>query len=170
MRCRVYLAALILAGFMAVPAIAADLSGYSSGDYVSPQADFDGFYLGVQGGVLVGGASAGSLGIVAGVNFDINSIVSPGLEFQGDALLEGKTNYDFYMLGRAAVKLTNNVAAYGEAGPGWSRGIAGYAFGGGAEYAFTDQLSAKGEIQGLGDWGGGPQSARLQGGLLFHLK
>lgn len=133
--------------------------------------NFDGFYLGVQGGGQFGSPSSLTLGGVAGANFAIFDPVVAGLEFQADALpTSASTDYDFYALGRAGVVVTNDFMAYGEAGPGWSRGRFGYAFGAGGEYALSDVLSAKGEIQGIGNFGSGPFGTKIQGGLLFHMQ
>jgi outer membrane immunogenic protein len=133
--------------------------------------EFEGFYLGAQGGGIFGGMSAGSVGVVAGTNISVGEPVMAGLEFQADALLRGTgTTYDFYALGRLGVVISDSLLGYAEAGPGWAGGVFGYAFGGGGEYALTDSLSLKGEAQGLGDWGKGPSGARLQAGLLFHLR
>src|SRR6185437_14144253 len=133
--------------------------------------NFDGFYLGAQGGGEVGGLQAGSIGIVAGTNFTVCDPVIAGIEFQADALLKGGGNtYDFFALGRAGMLVSSNLVAYAEAGPGWTAGAGGYAFGGGAEYALTDVMSVKGEVQGVGNWGAAPTSAKVQAGLLFHLQ
>lgn len=145
---------------------------YSAAPAYNPAAfNFDGFYLGAQGGLGVGSLKAGSIGVVAGSNFTVSDPIIAGIEFQADALLKGGGNtYDFYALGRAGMVVTPDLMVYAEAGPGWSGGIGGYAFGGGAEYALTDVLSVKGEAQGLGNWGAGPSGAKLQAGLLFHLQ
>jgi outer membrane immunogenic protein len=145
---------------------------YSAAPAYNPAAfNFDGFYLGAQGGLGVGGLHAGSIGVVAGTNFTVSDPVIAGIEFQADALLKGGGNtYDFYALGRAGMVVNSDLMVYAEAGPGWSAGVGGYAFGGGAEYALTDVLSVKGEAQGLGNWGAGPSGAKLQAGLLFHLQ
>ena len=144
---------------------------YSAPPSYNPAAfNFDGFYLGAQGGGVVGGFQAGSIGVVAGSNFTVSDPVIAGIEFQADALLRGTGNtYDFYALGRLGVLVSSDLMAYAEAGPGWTAGVGGYAFGGGAEYALTDMLSVKGEVQGVGNWGAGPSGAKLQAGLLFHL-
>jgi hypothetical protein len=42
--------------------------------------------------------------------------------------------------------------------------------GGGGEYALTDSLSVKGEVQGIGAWGSGFGAAKVQAGLLFHFQ
>jgi outer membrane immunogenic protein len=134
--------------------------------------NFEGFYLGAQGGGVVGSYSAGSVGVVAGANFDLGNAIVAGGEFQGDWLFGGSstTTYDFYVLGRLGVQVTDSFLAYAEAGPGWSSNGSGYALGGGGEYALTDTMSVKGEVLGTGLWGGGLSSAKIQGGLLFHLQ
>jgi hypothetical protein len=133
--------------------------------------NFDGFYLGAQGGGQFGNPSSPTLGLVAGANFAVLDPVVAGLEFQGDVLpTTGNTAYDFYSLGRVGVVVTGDFMVYGEAGPGWSRGNFGYAIGAGGEYALSDVLSAKGEIQGIGNFGSSPFGTKIQGGVLFHMQ
>ena len=138
--------------------------------YNAAAFNFNGFYLGAQGGGTFGSASIGSLGVVAGSNFDISDPIIAGIEFQGDYLFNGSASYDFYALGRLGVVVTNNLLAYGELGTGWVGGTTNYAFGGGLEYALTDTLSIKGEALGTGAWGASPSATRIQAGLLFHLQ
>lgn len=165
------LAALVLCASVG-DAFAADAYGFGSASAYNPAAfNFNGFYLGVQGGGQFGNPSAGEVGLVAGANFAMADPIVAGLEFQSDALLTGAgTDYDFYALGRLGVVVTGDFMAYGELGPGWSRGNFGYALGAGGEYALSDVLSAKGEVQGIGNWGSGPFGTKIQGGLLFHIQ
>ena len=44
-----------------------------------------------------------------------------------------------------------------------------YAFGGGVELAMTDQLSVRGDLQGLGLFGATPSVGKATVGLLFHI-
>jgi outer membrane immunogenic protein len=134
--------------------------------------NFNGFYLGAQGGALLGSTSGGELGVVAGANFDIASTVVAGLEFQGDWLAGSSSTatYDFFVLGRLGVVVSDSFMAYADIGPGWIGGAGSYAVGGGGEYALTDALSVKGEVLGTGAWGASPSNAKVQAGLLFHLQ
>ena len=139
--------------------------------YNAAAFDFHGFYLGAQGGMTAGSLHSGSLGVVAGVNFDVADPVMAGIEFQGDWLpgSASSTTYDFFVLGRLGVNVTDNLMAYGDLGTGWIGGTGSYTFGGGAEYALTDQLAIKGEVLGVGAWGASPSAAKIQAGLIFHL-
>ncbi|MDR3470948.1 MAG: hypothetical protein P4M09_04555 [Devosia sp.] len=134
--------------------------------------NFNGFYLGAQGGGVLGSYQGGEIGVVAGANFDVASPIIAGLEFQGDWLpgSSSSTTYDFFILGRGGVLVSDSLMAYAEIGPGWIGGAQSYAFGGGGEYALTDVLSVKGEVLGVGAWGASPSSAKIQAGLLFHLQ
>lgn len=139
--------------------------------YSATSFNFDGFYLGVQGGGQFGDPAAAELGLAAGANFAVADPVVAGLEFQSDLLVTSSSkDFDFYALGRAGVVITSDFMAYGEVGPGWSRGNFGYLFGGGGEYALNNAVSVKGELQGIGKWGSGPFGTRVQGGLLFHMQ
>ena len=59
--------------------------------------------------------------------------------------------------------------AYVELGAGVAGGSGVYAFGAGVEMAMTDQLSIRGELQGLGPCGGSPSIGKANVGLMFHL-
>lgn len=172
MRVLAFVTTVALAGLAAGAAQAADAANMEQASPYDPGLfDFYSFYVGAQGGAVVGGDGAGQVGVVAGANFAVTDPVFVGVEFQGDAILRGGgTTYDFYTLGRAGVAVSGDLLAYAAAGPGWDGGTGGYAFGGGAEYALTSQTSLKGEAFGTGAWGGGPSHAKLQAGLLFHLQ
>jgi outer membrane immunogenic protein len=58
---------------------------------------------------------------------------------------------------------------YGDVGAGLMNGAAVYAFGGGVELALTEQLSVRGDLQGIGAFGGGPTTAKATAGLLWHI-
>lgn len=171
MQLRALLLGLTAAGLACGSASAFDVWQPNPATAYNPAAfNFDGFYLGAQGGGVIGGFSAGSIGVVAGSNFTITDPVVAGLEFQANALFGGPTtDYDFFVLGRLGVVVTPDLLAYGEIGPGWRAGTGGYAIGGGGEYALTDMLSVKGEVQGFGAWGAGPSNTKVQAGLVFHL-
>ncbi|HVW90975.1 MAG TPA: hypothetical protein VHB74_00055 [Devosia sp.] len=162
--------------FVAAVALCATLGAARAADYGSAYSptsfNFDGFYLGAQGGGQFGTPAAAELGLVAGANFAVADPVVAGLEFQSDMLLTSSSSrdFDFYALGRAGVVITSDFMAYGEVGPGWSRGNFGYLFGGGGEYALTNAVSVKGELQGIGNWGSSPFGTRVLGGVLFHMQ
>lgn len=146
-----------------VPAAAQDYGpyGYSAG------FDWDGFYAGVYGGGVPLGSGSWSAGAFAGVNVSIDSAVF-GVETQVGADLGDSTSLDALVLGKGGMAL-GDILVYGTAGTGLVHGEFGYAFGGGAEYAFTNSMSARGEILGLGAWGSGPSDARLTLGVAFHM-
>lgn len=173
MRLQALFAGIAVAGLAATGACAADILRMQPAPaYNSAAFNFDGFYLGAQGGGVVGGFSAGSIGVVAGANFSIADAVVAGAEFQADSLFNSSSSatYDFFALGRLGVVVTNDLLLYADAGPGWVGGAGSYAFGGGGEYAVTDVLSVKAEAFGVGAWNAGPSSAKLQAGLLFHMQ
>ena len=57
----------------------------------------------------------------------------------------------------------------GELGLGLVGSSSVWVVGGGAEMALTDQLAVRGELQGLGGFGGGIGVAKATGGLIWHL-
>jgi len=169
---RAVLFGLALVGLVPAVAEAADVLHMQPAGAYNPAAfNFNGFYLGAQGGALVSGYSGGSLGVVAGANFNVYDPVVLGIEFEGDYIPgSGGASYDFYILGRGGVVITNDLMAYGEIGPGWLGSQSSFAVGVGAEYAITDQLSIKGEVQRLSTFGSTPGATRVQAGLLFHIQ
>lgn len=170
MHIRALLAGLTLAGLAVPLAQAANLIHMQPAPaYNSAAFNFDGFYLGAQGGGVIGAFSAGSIGVVAGANFNVGGSVLAGVEFQGDALFNAAATYDFFALGRLGVVVTNDFMLYGDLGLGSIGGAGSYAFGGGGEYALSDQLSLKGEAIGTSNWGANPAAAKLQAGLVFHM-
>ena len=170
MRLQAFFAGAVVAGLAATGAHAANLINMQAAPaYNSAAFNFDGFYLGAQGGGELGGISAGSIGVVAGANFAVADPVIAGVEFQGDYYFNNATT-DFFVLGRLGTVVTNDLLIYAAAGPGWVAGTGSYAFGGGGEYGLTDALSIKGEAFGVGNWGAAPGGAKLQAGLLFHLQ
>jgi len=173
MRLQALFAGLAVAGLVATGAHAADLMNMQTAAAYNPAAfNFDGFYLGGQGGGELGGISAGTIGVVAGANFAVSDPVIAGAEFQADYYFNNSSTatYDFFALGRLGVVVTPDFLLYAAAGPGWVGGTGSYTFGGGGEYALTDSLSLKGEAFGVGNWSAAPSATKLQAGLLFHLQ
>ncbi|HVX80450.1 MAG TPA: hypothetical protein VHB23_03665 [Devosiaceae bacterium] len=174
MRIGAVLGGLALA-FLATSAQAADMyPPMQPAPAYNPAAfQFEGFYLGAQGaGILGGSLGSSSVGVVAGVNFSVDDPILAGVEFQGDWLMgsSASSTFDFFALGRGGVVVMPAFLAYGEVGTGWAAGNPSYLLGGGGEYALTDSLSVKGEVQGIGAWGSGFGAAKVQAGLLFHFQ
>ena len=168
------LAGAALAVSMASAASAADLliSGPADPIYSSSLFNFEGLYVGgTGGGALTGGSLYGTLGVVVGANFAITDGIIAGVEFQGDTYWGGGgyAAYDALALGRVGGFLSDNTMVYGDLGAGLLNGSAVYAFGGGVEMAMTDSLSVRGDVQGIGLFGGTPSVAKATVGLLWHL-
>lgn len=148
----------------AAPAAAQDYGPYGYGTGF----DWDGFYAGVYGGgVPMGDEASWSAGIFTGVNVAIDSAVF-GIEAQLGADIGSTMSMDALILGKGGMAL-GDMLVYGTAGTGIVQGNFGYAFGGGGEYAFTNTMSARAEVLGLGEWGSGPSDVRLALGVAFHL-
>jgi outer membrane immunogenic protein len=91
----------ILAGMTAAilsasSAQAADLlvGGFEGGVdpiYSSPLFNFEGFYVGATGGgaIVPGPGIVGTIGVVAGANFEVSDAILAGVEWQGDTLWNG---------------------------------------------------------------------------------
>ncbi len=165
------LAGTALAVLLSAPASAADLLGPLDPIYSSPLFNFEGLYVGIQGGgAMASGTPYGVLGVVVGSNFAITSGIIAGLEVQGDAYYNGGfTAYDALALGRLGGFLSDNTMVYGQLGAGFTNTSFVYALGAGVEMAMTDQLSVRGELQGLGGFGAFPSAAKATVGLLWHI-
>jgi outer membrane immunogenic protein len=155
----------------ATSASAADLLVTPDPIYDSPLFNFEGLYLGGTGGVALSGGVFGTLGGVAGANFAITDGIIVGGEFQFDTYWNGGgyAGYDALGLARVGGFLADNTMIYGDVGAGLMNGAPVYAFGGGVELALTDQLSARGDLQGIGAFGGVPTMAKATAGLLWHI-
>ena len=192
-------AALLSSGAMAadlfVPATPAPI-------YESAGFSWDGLYAGIEAGGLfnsntagvagggVGSAAAaglnqGVIGGIVGVNFTVADPIIVGIELQGDYVF-GQSGFDaglFLALARVGAVVTDQVMVYAAGGvgaishTGASSGV--YALGGGVEFAVTDNVSIRGEILGLGDFGAGApgegvgdqffDSAKATVGVFYHF-
>jgi outer membrane immunogenic protein len=163
------LAGAALAVSMAGGASAADLL-VPHPIYESPLLDFEGLYIGGTAGLGMGPGAFATLGGVAGANFAVTDGIIVGGEFQFDTFWNGGfVGYDALGLGRVGGFLADNTMIYGDLGAGIRNGAAVYALGGGVELALNDQLSVRGDIQGLGNFGAMPSTAKVTAGLLWHL-
>jgi outer membrane immunogenic protein len=165
------LAGAALAVLTASAAPAADLLTPVDPIYNSPLFDFEGLYVGgTGGGAYASGTLYGTLGVVVGANFAVTDGIIAGVEFQGDTYWNGGyAAYDALALGRLGGFVSDNAMIYGDLGAGVLNGAPVYAFGGGVELAMTEQLSVRGDLQGLGVFGGTPSVAKATVGLLFHV-
>jgi len=163
------LAALIA---LSAPAAAQDMFGSvgSAFGYNSGYTDFEGFYAGIYGGGFFAGEISGTLGGTVGMNFALTPQFYAGLEFQaGLTTVDREWGLEGLALLRGGVAVTPQVLAYAAAGAGNISGDGVYALGGGAEFALTDIMHVRGELLGIGEWGGGMNGARATVGLVWHL-
>jgi outer membrane immunogenic protein len=165
------LAGVALAVSMAGTAAAADLLVTPDPIYDSPLFDFEGLYVGGSAGGALSGTLSGVVGGVVGANFAITDGIIVGAEFQGDTYWNGGgfAGYDALGLARVGGFLADNTMIYGDLGGGVMNGAGVYALGGGVEVALTGQLSARGDLQGIGTFGSFPSTAKATAGLLWHL-
>jgi outer membrane immunogenic protein len=167
----ILLAGAALAVLTASAAPAADLLTPVDPIYESPLFDFEGLYVGgTAGGALASGSLYGTLGVVVGANFAVSDGIIAGIEFQGDTYWNGGfAAYDALALGRIGGFVADNAMLYGDLGVGLLNGAPSYALGGGVELAMNDQLSVRGDLQGIGVFGSTPSVAKATVGLLWHL-
>lgn len=146
--------------------------------------DWDGIYVGAQGGAQFGGDTNGVIGAFAGVNFDTGSGFIAGVEVNGDYVWNGDdfNAWEVLASGRGGVLVTDDVLVYGKAGVGYrdtnndgpAQG-ATYAFGGGVEVAAAASFTVRGEILGQGFFGndapkdGAPVAAKGTIGVAYHF-
>jgi len=169
--------------------------------YESAGFSWDGLYAGVEAGGIFDGNTAGAagggigfngfgttngvIGGIVGVNFTVADPIIIGLELQGDYQFgnAGTEAGLFLALARVGAVVTDQVLVYAAGGVGVtsqnaaSTGV--YALGGGVEFAVTDNVSIRGEVLGLGDFGNaapgqgaGDQffdSAKATVGVFYHF-
>jgi len=150
---------------------AADLLKPADQIYSSPLFNFEGLYAGVQGG---GGfhssGTYGTIGVVVGSNFAVTNGIILGGEFQGDTYFKsGATAFDALALGRAGGFITDNILLTGDMGLGVVDTTPVYALGGAAEMGLGNNVSVRGDLQFLGQWGASPTATRATAGLLWHM-
>ncbi|MGV8955788.1 MAG: outer membrane protein [Cypionkella sp.] len=190
------------AALLSSGAMAADLIIPTTPQPIYEAAGFswDGLYAGVEAGGLfnsntagVGGGGIGALlpnttngviGGVVGVNFTVADPILVGIELQGDYVFGNNQDSGLFLaLARVGAVVTDQVLVYAAGGVGaittggTSDGV--YALGGGVEFAVTDNVSIRGEVLGLGDFGNsafasgaGDQffdSAKATVGVFYHF-
>ena len=151
---------------------AADLLGKPADPiYSSPLFNFEGLYVGSQvGGAWYGSSLYSSIGVVVGSNFAVTNGIIVGGEFQGDAYFSnGVTAFDALAFGRVGGFVTDNVLVTGDLGAGVVDTTPVYALGGAAEMGLSNNLSVRGDLQFLGQWGAAPSATRATVGLMWHV-
>lgn len=156
----------VIAGILVAILVAGPAAAQS---YYAP-SPFEGAYVGGYAGGTFNSATAATVGGMAGVNFEVTGGVMAGAEVQGGATLGTTTTWDGLMLGRAGVVVTPETMAYGALGAGMVNGTTSWALGGGAEFAFTDQLGARAELVATGPWASGLNQTKATAGILWHIK
>lgn len=152
---------------------AADLLiGNADPIYDSALFHFEGFYVGGTLGIgnYPEAGRVGTVGVVAGNNYELTESLVAGVEVQGDiAWNDDQMGLNALILGRFGGYLTDATLLYGAAGAGSVDSEAAYALGGGIEQAITDSLSVRGELLGTGGFGGGVDGGKAAIGLLWHM-
>jgi outer membrane immunogenic protein len=168
----------LLAGAAAIALVAggaqaADLViGEPDQIFSSPLFNFEGIYFGGTGGIGAFPSTGwvGTIGVVAGANFQLGDAFLAGAEFQGDTLWDGSfAGFSALFMGKLGAYLSDEAIIYGTAGAGWIDGTTSYAFGAGMEMALAQQVSGRVEGVATGPWGGAPTGGKVTVGVLFHM-
>lgn len=169
--------ALAIAGLSAIAvstaAEAADFSTpytpSSSQLYGASTFDWEGFYFGVQKGWWIGAGNF-SAAAVAGVNFMPTDNLLAGVEASVGGVTDfSSTELETYLRGRLGLVLGDDILLYKVAEVGLVGGTAVYGIGAGMEFALGENTSVRGEVTGIGDFGGGIDYVIASGGLFWHL-
>lgn len=166
---------------MGSTAFAADLSIPSTPEPIVPEAGFnwDGLYLGVQGGGYFedGYDTQGFIGGVVGVNVVVADPIVLGAEldanyyFEGDLAAAG----ELLALGKVGVLATPDLLIYATAGAGWVSEEGGddyteLAIGGGIEAALTDSVTMRAQVLAFKTEGSDSfDGATASVGVFFHF-
>ncbi len=145
--------------------------------YQSNGFDWEGLYVGVQGGVdMFGGTTQGTVGGVVGVNFIIADPILLGVELNGNYVWgTGIAATEFLGIARIGAIVTDQVLVYADAGIGvYTNSPAPsqneYQLGVGVEVAVTDSISVRGQLDAVGVWGGaGFNEAKATVGVFYHF-
>jgi outer membrane immunogenic protein len=132
-------------------------------------SDFEGFYFGVQKGWWWT-ADAFSFNKVAGVNFVLGDNFLVGAEVMGGVVTDfSDIEWEAYLRGRAGVLLDDQLLLYKVVEVGNVGGDAVWGLGGGIEFMASDNMSIRGEVRGLGEWGNPWSEAVASIGFLWHF-
>jgi len=137
--------------------------------YGQPAFDWEGFYFGVQKGWWIGAGNF-SAAAVAGVNFMPTDNLLAGVEASVGAATDfSSSELETYLRGRLGVVLGGDILLYKVAEVGLVGGTAVYGIGAGMEFALGENTSVRGEVTGIGDFGGGIDYVIASGGVFWHL-
>jgi opacity protein-like surface antigen len=134
--------------------------------------NFEGIYIGGTGGfgAFPSTGWVGTIGVVAGANFQLGDAFLAGAEFQGDTLWDGSfAGFSALFMGKLGAYLSDDAIIYGTGGAGWIDGTTSYAFGAGLEMALAQQVSGRVEAVATGPWGAMPDGGKVTLGLIWHM-
>lgn len=156
-------------------AMAADLPQASAQPYQAPTTSYqpsgfnwDGPYAGVYGGAEWGSGTHAALGGIVGLTTTLSPGILGSIEAQGGYVGNSSNHLEGYVLGHLGAALSDNAQVYAAAGVGTRDSDAAYAFGGGLEFAASSNMSVRGEVLGVGQWGDSIDTGRATVGLLWH--
>ncbi len=171
----------------AVAAAALMVSGAQAADLIIPVTpepiyqsngfDWEGLYVGVQGGgQWYSATTQGFVGGVVGVNFIIADPILLGVELNGNYIWGPSiAATEFLGVARIGAIVTDQVLVYADAGIGVytnspAPSVNEYQLGVGVEVAVTDSISVRAQVDALGDFGGpGFNIAKATVGAFYHF-
>ena len=157
-----------------------------------PVTDFAGYYAGINIGGLTDAEfnffddygwgwhlSRFEMGGLAGYNFALNDYIRAGVEAQLGVNFDtsGDAGLDALVLGHVGIVPMDGLYAYAAGGLALVEDDAGYAFGGGVEYALWGNVALRGEALLLGGLDGqpgltgiaGPTTSKVTVGTVWHF-
>lgn len=136
-------------------------------DHVS---SWEGFYVGIYGGVQTFADVFGMGGVVLGGNIMLSESILAGVEFDARYLADGPGFIEVFLDGRLGYTLSDDFLVYAKGGVGlfdFSTPI--YTFGGGLEFMVADGFSIRGEGGAVGAIGDIPDAFYGSVGLFLHF-
>ena len=135
---------------------------------------WDGLYAGVQGGGdWFDDATRGTIGGVVGVNYIVADPILLGFEVDANYVFGDHLNgTEFLAVARLGAVLTDQVMVYADAGAGVLNAggpVTKYQLGGGVEVAVADNVSIRGQVDGVGTFGSGFNEVKATVGAFYHF-
>lgn len=139
-------------------AVAAAFATLAAAPQAALATDWQGAYAGLSFGKSVRGGSGTELGLTGGYNFGSGGVMVYGGEVELDYKLGSTRQTRAAVLGRVGMTLGERTLVFGKAGVGRIMGSGGSGYwvaGIGAQYAMTDNMSLRADVDWRRPTGGG---------------